>query len=63
MSCCLLLRSAMAAPTPPRRRFNGRACGRTVLAMLSALTGTSICRGLRDMLDAIPDNNDDFTFH
>lgn len=60
---CLLLRGAMAAPTRPRDCPNGRACGRTLLATLSAFTGIAIWRGLRDVLDAIPDSNDDFTFH
>jgi hypothetical protein len=71
MSCCLLLRSATAPrPAPmskststPRRRANNRACGRTLLAILSAFSGIAIWRGLRDALDAIPDDNDDFTFH
>lgn len=65
MSCCLLLRDSRAnvASSPPHLRLNGHACGHTVLAMLPALIGIAIWRGLRDVLDAIPDNNDDFIFH
>ena len=64
MSTCPLLRTA-AFLQPARRasRASSRTDARVLLAIVSGIAGVFAWDALRDLLNAIPDSNDDFTFH
>ncbi|MGH8782115.1 hypothetical protein [Paraburkholderia sp.] len=58
MYTCSLLRTTTISE-PAERSINSFRW-HALLAILPAMAGFVTCRGLRDLLDAIPDSNDDF---
>jgi hypothetical protein len=61
MCTCTLLRTPTILQSSHRSSFHSG--WRTLLAVLLRATGFTLWRGLCDLLNAIPDSNDDFTFH
>lgn len=61
MSTCPLLRATFA-PQATRRRSNNRSHWLALFALVVAAANIVGWFGLRDLLNAIPDSNDDFTF-
>ncbi|MGH8780309.1 hypothetical protein [Paraburkholderia sp.] len=61
MPTCPLLR--IASTSQPMRRPTDRSRWCTLFAILLSMAGIVGWYGLRDMLNAIPDSNDDFTYH
>ncbi|CAB3754043.1 hypothetical protein ACFFG2_27700 [Paraburkholderia solisilvae] len=60
---CTCMRIRTPTILHPVHRSTIHSVWRTLLAVLMRATGFTLWRGLRDLLDAIPDSNDDFTFH
>jgi len=61
MCTCSFLR--IATTRQAHRCAKGPTGSHLLRAILSAIAGIVLCRGLRDLLASIPDSNDDFTFH
>lgn len=61
MSTCPLLRAAFA-PESARHHSNTRSHWLTLFALVLAAANIVGWFGLSDLLNAIPDSNDDFTF-